>query len=121
MKPDISNRDDIEKLVQHFYEKLESDAEIGYFFTEILSARKDAHLSRVCDFWENVIFYTGEYEGSPLEIHRKIHQQHPTNQAHFNRWLQLFDETVNSLFEGPNAEKTKNHSRAIAVVMLQNI
>ncbi len=72
-------------------------------------------------FWENVLFYSGEYEGNPIETHKKIHAIEPTKSVHFDRWLKLFDETVDKNYSGPNAEKMKEHSKAIASVMISKI
>ena len=121
MKRDIANRKDIEKVIVFFYEKVKKDKVIGFFFTTVLDVNWDKHLPLMCDFWENVLFYTGEYEGNPLVVHRKIHQQHPTGPEHVKRWLQLFDASVNAFYAGPNAEKMKTNARAIAKVMQEKI
>ncbi|MFT3904581.1 MAG: group III truncated hemoglobin [Niabella sp.] len=121
MKPDISNRADIEKLIYLFYEKVKQDEVIGFFFSDIVAVNWEKHLPTMCDFWENVLFYSGKYDGNPLATHRRINQLHPTNSAHFEHWINLFDEAVDSLFEGANADKIKQRSKAIAAVMQQKI
>ena len=121
MKPDISGRADIEKVVHLFYDKVKKDEVIGFFFIKVVPVNWETHLPIMCSFWENILFYTGEYEGNPLVTHRHIHQKHTTNENHFKRWLQLFEETVDALYSGANADKMKQHSRAIAMVMQQKI
>lgn len=121
MKRDLSKKADIEKVIHLFYDKVQKDEVIGPFFTEIFQIDWETHSQKMCCFWESVIFYTGEYEGNPLDTHRRIHQQHPTKAEHFNRWLELFAKAVDTLFAGPNAEKMKRHSKAIATVMQQKI
>jgi hemoglobin len=34
--------------------------------------------------------------------------------AHFDRWLQLFDETVDELFDGPVADRAKARAATMA-------
>ncbi len=121
MKPDITCRADIEKIVREFYDKVRKDELIGFFFSDVVPVNWETHLPVMCSFWENVLFYTGEYEGNPIDAHRKIHLQYPTNAAHFQRWLQLFYEIIDASFSGPNADKMKGHSLAIANVMQQKI
>jgi len=121
MKKDITSKADIESIVDLFYDKVKADEVLRFFFSDVVAIDWEKHLPKMCDFWENVLFYTGEYEGNPLEMHRKLHTKHPTTITHFNRWLQLFDETVDTLFAGENADKMKRHSKEIAKVMTQKI
>lgn len=121
MKPDISNRDDIERIVNVFYEKVKTDEEIGFFFSKVIPIDWDKHLPKMCAFWENILFFTGEYEGNPIATHRNLNQQHATSHIHFQRWMELFDETIDEYFKGVNAEKMKAHSKSIATVMMQKL
>lgn len=121
MKPDITGKADIEELVNLFYQKVRADKTIGFFFSDVIPVIWEKHIPMMCRFWENVLFYTGEYEGNPMDAHLKIHFRHPTRPEHFNRWLQLFDEATDELFAGTRADIIKQHSRAIAAVMMENI
>ncbi len=121
MKQDISTKEDIELIVTSFYEKVKADETIGFFFSKVVPIDWDKHLPKMCAFWENVLLFTGEYEGNPIVTHRKLNQQYATNSTHFLRWMELFDETVNELFAGANAEKMKAHSKSIATVMMQKL
>lgn len=121
MKPDISNKEDIKIIVQLFYAKVKTDDSIGFFFSDTVSVNWEKHLPVMCAFWENVLFYTGEYEGNPLETHRRIHVQHTTTATHFKRWIELWNKTIDAHFAGPHADKMKNHAKAIAAVMIKKI
>ncbi|NLR78225.1 group III truncated hemoglobin [Chitinophaga eiseniae] len=121
MKPDLTNKADIRIVVDEFYGKIKSDPVVGIFFTKVVAINWEAHLPTMCAFWENVLFYTGEYEGNPLDTHRKIHLQYHTRPEHFNRWLELFDETIDRHYAGPNADKMKYRAKAIATVMQQKM
>lgn len=121
MKPDIATKKDIEQIMAVFYQKARADTLIGFFFTQVIPVRWDRHLPAMCTFWENVLFYSGVYEGDPVTTHRRIHEKYPTRPEHFQRWIQLFSQTIDAFFEGPNAQKMKQHARAIAAVMLQKI
>lgn len=121
MKQDILTKEDIELIVTSFYEKVKADETIGFFFSKVVPVDWDTHLPKMCAFWENVLLFTGEYEGNPIVTHRKINQQYATTNQHFNKWMELFDETVNELFAGANAEKMKAHSKSIATVMMQKL
>lgn len=117
MKNDITNRVDIELLINSFYKKVKKDPVIAFFFTDIVPVNWDAHLPIMYGFWENIIFYSGTYEGNPMAKHKAIHQKCPMKMEHFQRWTSLFTETVEELFEGEKAELAKQRAMSIATVM----
>jgi len=118
MKTDIKNRADIEKLVNAFYDKIKIDSKIGYFFNDVAKVNWDKHLPRIYDFWENVIFYTGDFVGNPMAKHKELHQKSTMTEAHFQHWNALFNETVDELFTGEKAEEIKQRASNIAMVMM---
>ncbi len=117
MKNDIANRFDLEVLINAFYEKAIKDEVIGFFFTEVVQMHWETHLPVMYTFWENVLFYTGGYNGNPMTIHMAIHQKSPMKHEHFERWVSLFSSTVDELFEGEKAEQIKQKAQSIALVM----
>lgn len=115
MKKDIADKSDIEELVNVFYGKLKEDDLLRPYFSKIGDWEK--FLKTVKSFWENVLFFTGTYSGNPMEIHRTIHTRMPMTEAHFEVWLKIFNATVDELFEGGNANATKQRANSIATVM----
>ena len=121
MKPDVISNDDIEKIVRAFYAKIDADEVLGYFFNVVVPVDWSKHVAKMCSFWENVLFYTGDYEGNPLIKHRELNLQQHTKPEHFERWMNIFYSTLDASFEGPNVEKMKRHSKSIASVMMQKM
>lgn len=118
MKTDIKNRKDIEKLVNTFYEKIKTDAKIGYFFTDVAKVNWEAHLPKMYDFWDNVLFSNGNYTGNPMIKHKELHQKSEMKEAHFQHWNALFNATVDELFTGEKAEEIKQRAMNISALML---
>ncbi|MBF2708132.1 group III truncated hemoglobin [Flavobacterium soyangense] len=118
MKTDIKNRVDIEKLANVFYGKIKTDAEISYFFNDVAKVKWEDHLPKMHDFFENILFSSGNYEGNPMVTHEELHKKSPVNQSHFNRWNILFDETVDELFAGVKAEEIKRRAANISAAMM---
>jgi hemoglobin len=116
-RKDITQRKDIERLVNSFYEKVKQDPEIGPIFTDVAKTNWEKHLPVMYDFWENIIFQTGNYTGNPMTAHFRIHEKNPFTKAHFTRWLALFQETLNDNFEGQNTELARQRALSIATVM----
>lgn len=117
MKTDILNRKDIEVLVNAFYEKVKKDPVISHFFSKVVKVDWEKHLPVMYRFWENVLFYTGTYSGSPMQQHIAIHTKHPLSIQDFTQWSLLFNETVDQLFEGENAELIKQRAQNISTIM----
>ncbi|POY38203.1 hemoglobin-like protein [Flavobacterium alvei] len=119
MKTDIKDRADIEQLVAIFYGKIKEDASISYFFNEVAKVNWDEHLPKMCDFFENILFFSGNYDGNPMVAHEDLHKKSEVKGEHFNHWNALFDATVDELFEGKKAEEIKQRSVNIAAAMMQ--
>jgi hemoglobin len=113
MKKDIESRADIELLINSFYDKVRADDVIGYIFNDVTKVDLPHHMPTMYNFWEGVIFYTGSYSANPMQVHKDLNKKEPLTPEHFKRWLQLFVETVNNLFEGDKAELAKQ--RAISI------
>ena len=119
MKTDIKDRADIEQLVAIFYGKIKEDASISYFFNEVAKVNWEEHLPKMCDFFENILFFSGNYDGNPMVAHEDLHKKSEVRGEHFNHWNALFDATVDELFEGKKAEEIKQRSVNIAAAMMQ--
>jgi hemoglobin len=121
MKSDIENREDIDRLMRVFYSKAMADDTIGYIFTDVAKLDLDHHLPIIGDFWETLLFQTGNYAQhgrNPLDVHGRLNQKTPLTSVHFRRWLQLFNESVDELFSGERSEFLKMRAESIANRML---
>ena len=121
MKYDIVCRTDIELLVNVFYEKVIADKQLNFIFEEMAKVNWATHLPAMYNFWENIILFTGSYEGNPLNLHKHLHHITPLEEAHFNTWNRLYISTVDELFEGPNANLAKLRAISISDVIKKNI
>lgn len=121
MKRDLRNRKDIELLVTHFYDKIKHDYLLNNFFKNFSNNNWEKHLYNMCNFWDNIIFYSGDYEGNPMNLHLHINKLSAIEKKHFNQWDTLFIQTVNELFEGEKAELIKNRALNISNIIQTNI
>ncbi len=117
MKNDIRDKQDIIQIVNAFYDKVKQDPQISHFFTEVKQVDWDKHLPKMYNFWDNIVFYTNNYTGNPMQIHKNIHSLHTLTEADFKQWYSLFTATVDELFEGDNAELIKQRALSIATIM----
>lgn len=78
----------IATLVDHFYEKVRRDAQIGPIFNAAVHDW-DEHKRLLTTFWASVALRAGSYRGNPMAAHRP----HPIRVEHFDHWIALWKET----------------------------
>lgn len=120
-KKDIENRQDIELLVSSFYEKAVLDEAIGYFFDEVRKDNWDSHVQIICNFWESTLLGAMNYQGNPMTKHFELHRRFPMTKAHFDRWFELWSETVMELFAGQVAEDAVFRAKSISGLMAYQV
>ncbi len=121
IKHDIEDRADIDLLMGRFYEKAMKDETIGYIFTDVAKLDLKHHLPVIGDFWETLLFQSGNYQKhgrNPLQVHGEIHQKSPLFPRHFERWLEIFGECVNESFAGERADFMLMRAKMIGNRML---
>ena len=117
MKKEIEKFEDVQLLVRSFYNKVLNDDMLAPFFSYVKEHHWDKHLEVLFTFWNNILFYSGGYYGNPLQVHKTLHHFSNLSTEDFKRWLQLFNETVDELFEGEKAELAKQRALSIATIM----
>jgi len=88
----------IARLVHGFYAKVRADAVLGPIF-EARIRDWEPHLAQMCAFWSSVALMTGRYHGTPMAKHLPL----PVDGEHFDRWLELFEQTAREICS-PKAE-----------------
>ncbi|MCZ2101234.1 MAG: group III truncated hemoglobin [Chitinophagales bacterium] len=114
---DIENIEDIQALVDLFYGKIREDDMLKDIFNNIIQDRWPQHLNKMYRFWQTVLLDDHTYYGSPFVPHAYL----PVDAEHFERWIGLFNEAVDSLFEGRRAERAKWQGQRMAEMFLMKI
>jgi hemoglobin len=120
-KTDLATRADVERLVNIFYDAVRGDDILAPIFDDVARVDWNAHLPKMYDFWETVLFGKAAFRGNPLAVHLGLSKQVRLSEREFSRWLALFNTTVDALFEGPGAVEAKTRAERIAAVMQHHI
>jgi hemoglobin len=112
MKNEIRTEEDIKKLVDTFYSKVNKDELLSPVFNDQAKVNWEEHLPKMYKFWGTQLIGTADYFGRPFPPHAELH----IKVEHFQRWIKLFLETVDELFQGITAEMAKQKAKNIAVV-----
>lgn len=112
-RTDLATRAEVELLVRTFYRAAAMDELLGPIF-EAAHVHWPDHIETVTAFWMDQLFGSRGYEGQPLRAHESVDRIIPFRDEHFARWLALFTETVDELYEGPVAELAKARAAKMA-------
>lgn len=91
----------ISHLVEAFYDRIRADEALAPVFASVIA--EDAwpdHLMKMKRFWASVVLNAGIYAGKPMLAHARIAL---IEDAHFARWLGLFESTLEDIAPTPEA------------------
>jgi hemoglobin len=114
---ELADRGDVMRLVNVFYDRVQADELLGPIFNDIAHVDWAAHLPLMYDFWDSVLFSAGTFHGNPLVVHRALAAMTPLGSREFERWLTLFQDTIDDLFVGPMAEHARQAAAHIAATL----
>lgn len=110
-------------MVISFYTKVLKDDLVGPFFIERLGPNLvgetwGEHLDLLTDFWASIYLNDTNYRGSPFAPHIEMEGLKAET---FHRWLKLFFETLDTLYEPHIADQLKNRGTLIAGNFMRNL
>lgn len=100
---DIQSKSDIELIVNSFYDDVLNDDLLAPFFRNL---NFEKHLPKMIHFWSFVLL---DEAGYTTDVTAK-HMHMRLKQEHFDRWVELFNKTVDRLFAGEKAEAAKQRA-----------
>ncbi len=118
---DLDDPVEIAEMVRRFYADVAQDDLLGPLFEEVAAVDWSEHLPKLTAFWCRALLSMPGYQGNPYRAHQEIHRRSPFGRAHFERWLDLFHETVDLGWRGPRAEAAKALGRKVALVHSKQI
>jgi hemoglobin len=121
MKKDIETREDIELLVNSFYDKIKTNAILGPIFNDVAQINWEEHLPKMYSFWASLLLGEHSFSGNPMMKHIELSKLTAMTEVQFSEWLLLFNQTVDELFEGSRADEAKTRAANIARLMLHKI
>ena len=120
-KTDISTQEDIQLLVNNFYDKVRLNPVIGYIFDEIAHVNWEKHLPIMYSFWGSILLSEHSYSGNPMVKHVALSRLVDLTEREFDEWRRLFNQTIDELFEGEKADVAKTRAENIARMMLYKV
>jgi hemoglobin len=79
------------------------------------------HLPRIKAYWCKMLLGHDTYDRHMMAKHRALDHRAPLEEAHYARWVQLFEETLGECAAGPGADRARTLARRIAGNMRRNL
>ncbi len=116
-------KENLNKMVVSFYAKVLKDETVGPFFIEKLGDKLNndlwpAHIELLTNFWASIALGEQNYRGNPFAPHLDISG---LKRESFAQWLNLFYETLDSIYEPQIADLFKQRSSIIAGNFMRNL
>ncbi len=102
-RKDITSKDDIELLVNRFYDQVLKDELLAPFFAQL---NFDLHKPKMVHFWSFVLLNEAGYTTDVTEKHMSMRLK----KEHFDKWIFLFNVTIDTLYKGEKAELAKQRA-----------
>lgn len=102
---DLDSVKEIAEMVRRFYHDVAQDGVLGPIFNDVAKVDWAEHLPKLTAFWSRALLGIPGYQGNPFRAHAEVHARRPLAPMHFDRWLTLFRDTIESGWTGPNAER----------------
>jgi len=113
---DLDHPDQIAEMVRRFYADVAQDDLLGPMFNNVARVDWSEHLPKLTAFWCRALLDIPGYSGNPFRAHSRVHAQQSFTPAHFERWLCLFQDTVELGWDGPKATRALDLASAVARV-----
>jgi len=118
---DIHSKDDIDFLVNTFYKRAVADPLIGHFFTQVAALDFEHHIPLIVSFWDSMLLGANTYRGNPMIKHIELNEKSELLPAHFERLVELWQQSVTENFEGVKAGEAITRAKSIALLMQYKI
>jgi hemoglobin len=102
---DLDDPSEVAEMVRRFYADVTQDDLLGPMFNDVARVDWSEHLPKLTAFWCRALLGMTGYVGNPFRAHMLVHQRRAFTPAHFERWLDLFHETLDLGWVGPNVER----------------
>jgi hemoglobin len=117
---DLSDPDEVAEMVRRFYAAVAQDDLLGPMFNDVARVDWSEHLPKLTAFWCRALFSMPGYQGNPYRAHQLVDARSAFSVAHFERWLSLFEDTLDG-WSGPKVEQARALAHKVAEVHCNQI
>ena len=109
---DVATGNDVGVLVYRFYRRAIPDPLLGPVF-ERFGVDWPRHLPKLVAYWEHVLLNRPGIATNTVGAHGGFQNVAPFGPRHIDRWVALWEQTVDELYVGPVANLAKKRARQV--------
>jgi hemoglobin len=113
-RPDLDSREQVERFVDSFYRRVLADPHLAPIFLDVAAIDPEEHLPRIKDYWCKLLLGEQGYRRHTMNIHRELHDKQALGPDDFQRWLALFNATLDEGYAGERTERARQVAASIA-------
>ncbi len=119
---DLDNGEAIDAFVDAFYARMLRDPRLAPIFFDVAKIDLAIHLPRIKAYWRKMLLGdAAAYRGHMMARHRAVDARRRLVADDYERWLSLFEQTLDSGFAGPGTDRARELGRRIAGNMRRNL
>ncbi|MEM6583917.1 MAG: group III truncated hemoglobin [Pseudomonadota bacterium] len=111
---DLDCRENIEVFVDRFYAHILIDTQLAPLFLDVAAVDLAVHLPHIKNYWCKLLLGERHYKRHTMNIHRRLHAKQTLKHEDFQRWLSLFNATLDEGFAGKGTQRARRVAAAIA-------
>ena len=111
----------IDRFVDAFYERVLRDPLLAPMFLEVARVDLTEHLPRIKAYWRKMLLGHSDYQRHMMRKHRDVDAAERFAPEHYERWLSLFEESLENHPMGASTERALMLARRVAGNMRQNL
>ncbi|WP_439106421.1 group III truncated hemoglobin [Congregibacter sp.] len=118
---DAEASEQIGRFVDAFYERILADSLLAPVFLDVAKIDLVEHLPRIKAYWRKMLLGHSDYQRHMMQRHREVDYRQRLSPEHYQRWLTLFEDTLEKHPLGASSERALTLARRVAVNMRQNL
>jgi hemoglobin len=119
---DLDDAGEVAELVTRFYRQIAQDDRFHQYFDVLARIDWDAHTRDLTEFWMGVLLTERDRDpGAVLDAHRWLHEASAFDAELFDRWLEIFDTTLDEGWSGPATERARRRAHGYAWAMAKRL
>ena len=120
-RPDLATRGDVHDLVTAFYREIMFDELLEPIFSDVAEVDWTEHIPRLIDYWCSKLFGTAHDAIPVTRAHRRLHELHPLEREHCDRWFALWVHSIDARWQGANAERVQDYAAAMMTGLAKHV
>jgi hemoglobin len=109
---DIATGNDVGVVVRRFYRAVIADPLLGPLF-ERYGVDWPHHIPKLETYWRRMLLDQTGPSVNTIAAHGPVQRSTPFDREHIDRWLELWEETLDDLYTGPVVEQAKARARQV--------